>query len=104
MGSKKKLAALSVLFFKTCFNKYFLTGVFFLVWVLFFDKHNIFTQQKIKQSVEKLQEEKRSYEDLLEQAIQERKDIEVNKEKIAREKYLMHKENEEIWLIEQPQD
>jgi cell division protein FtsB len=101
MGSNKKLKGLSLHLLRKCLNKYILTGLFFVVWVLFFDKHNIFTQNKIKQSVEQLNEEKSSYEALLQDAIQEREDIDINKEKIAREKYLMHKENEEVFIIDQ---
>lgn len=100
MGSNKKLSGFSMLVLRKCFNKYFLTGLCFVVWVLFFDKHNLFTQQKISHSVERLKEEKKSYGIMLEKAKQERKDIEFNKEKLAREGYLMHKEDEVVWIIE----
>ena len=100
MGSNKNRSSQSFGLLRKCFNKYFLTGLCFVVWVLFFDKHNLFTQQKIKHSVEKLQEEKKSYEILLKDAIQERKDLKLNEEKLAREKYLMHKKGEEIFIIE----
>lgn len=99
MSSNKKRPALSMHFLRKCLNKYLLTGICFVVWVMFFDKHNIFTQQKIKHSVEKLEKEKENYQAMLEDAIQERKDVEINKEKLAREKYLMHRENEEVFII-----
>jgi len=101
MGSNKKQPKVfSHVLLRKCFNKYFLATLFFLVWVLFFDKHNIFTQQKIRNSVAHLEQEKLDFQHQLEAAKLEREDIDQNEEKYAREKYLMHKDNEEVFIIE----
>jgi cell division protein DivIC len=48
-----------------------------------------------------LKDEKVRYQSNLEQAILDRETLRKNKEKYAREKYYMHKENEEVIIIEQ---
>jgi len=80
-------------------NKYTLTTLIFLVWLAFFDKYNFIAQYKLSDSVEKLENQKSNYERLLEEAIVERNTINKDIEKYGREKYLFHKDNEEIILI-----
>ncbi len=80
-------------------NKYTLTTLVFLVWLAFFDKYNFITQFKLSNNVEKLENQKTDYERMLDEAVVERETINKNIEKYGREKYLFHKENEEIILI-----
>ena len=42
-------------------NKYILTLLLFLTWMLFFDRNDIFTQYDLKQQVNKLDKEKNYY-------------------------------------------
>ncbi|NNE25916.1 MAG: septum formation initiator family protein [Saprospiraceae bacterium] len=81
-------------------NKYSLAVVAFVVWLAFFDKYNVFTQIKLSQSLNELAEKKSFYEMELEKAIKERDIINSDIEKYAREKYLMHKDNEQVIIIE----
>jgi hypothetical protein len=67
---------------------------------MFFDKHNFLTQLYLTKTVHKMEREKADYERQLLIAIQEKKDLELNKEKYAREKYLMHKEDEDVFIIQ----
>jgi cell division protein FtsB len=83
-------------------NKYFLTGLFFVVWVLFFDRNDLFSQLSYRRQLRKLKSDKTYY---LEQIAQNKVDMKelmsdpVHLEKYAREHYMMKKDNEEIFLI-----
>ena len=105
MGSKKKKPdSLLNNIRKFGLNKYLITALAFFIWTLFFDKHNIFTQMKILESVEKLEKETKNYQELLIEAKAEKQKLESNKEKYARERYLMHKENEKVFYIDRQKE
>ena len=83
-------------------NKYFYTLIGFIVWMLFFDGNNFISQIKLNNQLKELKQEENYYKNQIE------KDKEIIKaltsdssalEKLAREKYLMKKENEDIFLI-----
>ncbi|MBM3414607.1 MAG: septum formation initiator family protein [Bacteroidetes bacterium] len=83
-------------------NKYFIAAAIFIVIVLFLDKNDLFTQLGRKKELRKLETTKKYYTDQIEL---ERKELESLKknpatiEKYAREKYLMKKDNEDLFLI-----
>jgi cell division protein DivIC len=80
-------------------NKYSVVSILFLVWILFLDRYNVFAYNKLTGIIHKLEEEKSIYEEKIQQAQLDKKDLESDHEKFAREKHLMHKPNEEIVLI-----
>jgi len=80
-------------------NKYSIAILVFLVWITFFDKYNIITQAKLSSTISSLTDKKINYELELEKAVAEREIINSDIEKYAREKYLMHRDNEQIILI-----
>lgn len=80
-------------------NKYSVVSILFLVWILFLDRYNVFAYNKLTGIIHKLEEEKSMYEEKIQQAQLDKKDLESDHEKFAREKHLMHKPNEEIVLI-----
>ena len=83
-------------------NKYFLTGVGILVWVLFFDKNDIFTQRDMLQKLHKLKKEKEYYISEITNNKRELNELQTNMnslEKFAREKYLMKKDNEDVYVF-----
>ncbi len=82
-------------------NKYTIVTVAFIVWVTFFDKHNIFAYQKLKGTIHDMEVEKSQLNDEIAQALKDKLDLNHNQEKFAREKHLMHLPGEEIILIEQ---
>jgi hypothetical protein len=96
MGSKRKLQNFS---WQSYVNKYTLTLCAFLVWIVFLDKHNLITQHKLKSIIEEMETEKSSFEDMYLQAVEDKKLLEADQEKYAREKYFMHKDNEEVFII-----
>jgi cell division protein FtsB len=84
-------------------NKYFLVTVAFVVWMVFFDKNDLFSQYQYHQQVSKLKEERDFYKT---QTAKVSKDLDEltsdpeRLEKFAREKYLMRKDNEDVFVIE----
>jgi cell division protein FtsB len=83
-------------------NKYLIAIGVFAAIMLFFDKNDVFTQAARKQQLRDLQESKQYYTDRI---TTERKELEELKsnpgtlEKYAREKYLMKRDNEDLYLI-----
>ena len=101
MGQKGKLQSSYFTFSKaSLLNKYVVVTFAFIVWMLFFDKNGIPTNIGLKENIANLEASKTDYEEKIVEALAEKKEIEENKEKYAREKYLMHKENEDVIVIE----
>lgn len=73
-----------------------------LVWMLFFDVNDVLTQIKMYRELARLGDEKKYYVQKLREVEKERMEVMGNKklvEKFAREKYLMKRPNEEIFVI-----
>lgn len=84
-------------------NKYIIIGVFFLIWMLFFDQNSYILHKELNKDIEKLNEDNVYLEKRLKSEVEELEDLKNNPEKIeklAREKYLMKRENEDIFVIE----
>ena len=93
-------------FIKILFNKYLISLLFLIVWILFFDDTDYFVQRKRLIELQEIQKKSNYYKKEIEIARQELEDIKNNDEsleKFAREKYFMKKKGEEIFIIEQPQ-
>ena len=82
-------------------NKYFLSIAVFAAVLIFFDKHDLLTQWKLRGSVKRLEHDKAYYEQKIEQAKLDQENINNNKEQFAREKYHMHKSNEDVYIIQE---
>lgn len=83
-------------------NKYFLISLAFLVWMIFFDKNDLFSQYQYRQQVNKLKEEREFYQketDKVKKDLDELTSDPKKLEKFAREKYLMKKDNEDVFVI-----
>ena len=84
-------------------NKYLLTGMFFVVWMVFFDPQDI-RSNLVHQA--KLKELKKSEQHLNQLITDTRKELEQLKtnaqtiEKYAREKYMMKKDNEDLFVVQ----
>ncbi len=82
-------------------NRYMLVLILFLAWLTFFDKNNFFVQRSLQKSIEKLEQDKQYYLLQRDQVRKDRMELEADKEKFAREHYYMHKNNEEVFIIEE---
>ena len=87
---------------KVLLNKYLLTSVAFGVWIIFFDTNNILTRNRMQQKLDELNTEKQFYLDEIERdstLMQGLLTDSARLEKFAREKYLMKKDNEDLFLV-----
>ena len=88
-------------------SKYLISFAAFCIVLLFLDKNDFFTQLDRRKELRELQQSKRYYTT---QIATERKDLEALKtnpaavEKLAREKYLMKRDNEELFLVPEKSD
>jgi len=83
-------------------NKYFWVTAAFLVWMIFFDKNDLFSQYQYHQQVSKLKLERKFYLDQTAKVSKDLDELTSNPdklEKFAREKYLMKKDNEDVFVI-----
>ncbi len=88
-------------------NKYALTTVAFIVWVLFFDRNDLLTQLERRKELRTLQKSKDYFSQQIaeeQKSLQELKSNPAAIEKYAREKYLMKRENEDIFIIQAPEE
>ncbi|MCO6498789.1 MAG: septum formation initiator family protein [Vicingus serpentipes] len=83
-------------------NRYSITLLFFLLWVLFIDQNNIITQYEYKKQLNELEQEKIYFSDEITKTKKELEELTSNPkslEKFAREKYYMKKDNEEVFVF-----
>ncbi len=83
-------------------NKYFLTVTGLLVWLIFFDKNDVFSQYELIQKCAKLESDKAYYLTEIENNKSSLADLRTNTkrlETLSREQYLMKKENEDVFVF-----
>jgi len=83
-------------------NFYFVTGAVFLVWMLFLDSNDLVSRFRMTAKLNALEREKTYYQEKIAEVEKDRQELMTNKEtleKFAREKYLMRKETEDVFVI-----
>ena len=83
-------------------NKFFIVTVAFIVWMLFFDKNDLISQYEYHQQVNSLKQERDFYQTETDKVNKDLDELTSNPqklEKFAREKYLMKKDNEDVFVI-----
>jgi cell division protein DivIC len=88
------------------FNKYFLSLSLFVVWILFFDRNDFFTQLQWRRELHEMQKSKAFYQNEIEENKKFSNDLKYNAatiEKFVREKYLMKRDNEDLFVIQKAQ-
>ena len=83
-------------------NKYLILFLLFILWVVFIDDYNLINQSKIKNTVDDLKIQKEFYISEIKSDSTELYKLQndpAEQEKFAREKFLMKKENEDIFII-----
>ena len=81
---------------------FFLFTVGFVLWMLFVDANDIRSQFSLGQKLRELEAEKEFYEREIKQVNRDREELLTDDElleKFAREKYLMKKPNEDVYVI-----
>lgn len=88
--------------FKIATNIYLLILTAFVIWMLFFDENSYLTHKELNQDIEELETWKNYHIEKIandKETITKLKDS-LELQRYAREKYLMKKENEDIYIIE----
>lgn len=83
-------------------NKYLLTAVIIIVWILFFDKNNLLQQYSIRQQLNELEKERDYYATEIVKNKAELHALMSDStllEKFARENYYFKKDNEDLYVI-----
>ncbi len=83
-------------------NFYVLVTAFSLIWMLFIDNNDFITQFTLRQELNRLEDEKEYYQEKITEVKEEREQLLSNDmllEKFAREKYLMKKAKEDVYVI-----
>jgi len=89
-------------FGKIARNKYILVLVALAVWLLFFDKNDLFSQFARRNEVKKLEGDVQYYRNEIARNQKEMAELQSNPkllEKFAREHYLMKRDNEDIFIL-----
>ena len=88
-------------------NKYLLTIMLFLIWLLLFDSNNLIARYKEMRELRRLKTEREYYLKRIEadrQKLHELKTDNHNLEKFAREQYQMKKSDEDLYIILTPHE
>jgi cell division protein FtsB len=85
-------------------HKYLITIAAFLVIIVFLDENSLIQRQKHQQEISTLKAEIERYRQQFEEDTRKLKELTSNPEameKIAREKYLMKRPNEDVFIFEE---
>lgn len=88
-------------------NKFLIASIAFIVWMLFFDRNDLTSQLHYKKQRTNLEKQKDFYNREIaeiEKNLEELSSDPIKLEKFAREKYLMKKENEDLFIIVEEED
>ena len=88
-------------------NKYIITLVFFAFWIVFIDDYNLIKQYQLQKYAEELENQKAYYLSEIEKDSTEfynLKNTKKEQERFAREKFLMKKDNEDVFIIRAKKD
>ena len=83
-------------------NKFVLTILIFIIWLLFFDHNNLVDRVKEMHHLRQLERDKKYYIERIDKDSKRLEQLRTNNknlEKFAREQYLMKKDNEDIFVI-----
>lgn len=89
-------------YFKILKNKYFITSVAFLIFIILFSQNNLIERFYSVHELNKLEKQKEYYQSIIKENSDKIKELKTDREsleKFAREEYLMKKENEDLYII-----
>ena len=85
-------------------NKYSLTLLAFVVWLVFFDHNDLFVQIERTNELKQLENGRDYYTEQIREMKKELSELDndpASLERAARERYLMKKDNEDVFIIEE---
>lgn len=84
-------------------NFYFVTGITFLVWMTFLDSNDLINRYRMSAKLRSLEHEREYYQEKIQDVERDRTDLmgtTESLERFAREKYLMKRDQEDIFIVE----
>ena len=84
-------------------NRYFIVALVFGIWMLFFDQRDFFQQKERGVELNKLESAKKYYQEEISKTKKQLENLQNNPaaiEKFARERYLLKRDGEEVYLFE----
>ncbi|WP_299226300.1 septum formation initiator family protein [uncultured Psychroserpens sp.] len=83
-------------------NIFVIIFIVFVIWMLFIDSNSLMIHHELNEDISDLENEKEYYNKEIEKDKKAIKELSTEEgiEKLAREKYYMKKENEDIYIIE----
>lgn len=88
-------------------NFFVVTGVSLFAWMLFFDQNDFISQYRMNKKLRDLENEYSYYEQKMPEVYSESQALKHNSaqlEKFAREKYLMKKKSEEVFIVQEEKE
>lgn len=83
-------------------NKYVLAGIIFIVWLTFFDSYSLIKRYNVGKKLRQLKRDKKYYREEVKNdsiALYQLQSGPENLEKFARERYMMKKDSEDIYVV-----
>ena len=83
-------------------NFYFIVGVIFIIWMLFIDSNDLYSQFKKRVKLRELEQQKTYYTQMIKEVEKDREELLSNNElleKFARENYLMKTESVDLYSL-----
>jgi cell division protein DivIC len=90
--------------FRIISNKYLIAFSAFVMLMLFFDHNDIFTQMERRKNLHQLEAKRKFFETEISKTNKELNDLQHDPaalEKYAREKYILKKDNEDVFLVDE---
>ncbi len=88
-------------------NKYVLTILLFLIWILFLDSNNLISRYREMRELKKLRNQRDYYINRIEEESRKLRELKTgndNLEKFAREQYRMKKPDEDLYIVLTPRE
>lgn len=104
---KKALQTAAKFAWKVVRNRYLLVLLIAVVWMALFDRYNLPSMLRLQAQVSELEEDRNYYQHEIERLKQERTRLQTDLqelERIAREEYLMHRANEDVYVVQPAKD
>lgn len=87
-------------------NKYVLVSILFVIWIAFIDQNSILTHIKLSNDIKEIKKDIEFYNEEIkvDKKILNNLESKNTYERIAREQYLMKRENEDVFVIKKEED
>lgn len=88
-------------------NKYLLTILIFLIWIILLDSNNLISRFKDMRELRRLQADREYYQNKIDEESRKLRELKTdnnNLEKFAREQYRMKKPDEDLYIVMTPRE